>query len=54
LHGEKRSFDISVEYFVVEILRNRTQGEKCASAGIGENDIDSSLCLDLFVETIKE
>jgi hypothetical protein len=29
------------------------QGSKLSNAGVGEKNIDSPLCLDLLVETIK-
>src|SRR5258708_40157916 len=35
------------------LLRDLSQGSKFSNAGVGENDIDSSLRLDGLVETIE-
>ena len=35
------------------LLRDARQGRKFSETGVSKNDIDSSLCLDGLVETIK-
>ena len=53
MHREKRSFDIGIEYVVVELFRNLAQRDNPAGAGVGENDIDSPFCLDRLLEAVK-
>jgi hypothetical protein len=53
LHREKRSFDIGVEYVVIELFDHFAQRNKASGAGVGEDDIDSPLCLDRLVEPVK-
>src|SRR6266852_9023415 len=53
LHGEQRSLDVDVEEFVEMLLSDFVERSKFRNAGIGEDDIDSPLRFDGFVETIE-
>ncbi len=53
MHREERPLHIDVEDFVEILFRDFLQGSDFNYAGVGENDVDSPLSLDGFVETIK-
>src|SRR6267154_2213976 len=53
LYREQRSLNIDIEEFVEMLLRDLSHGSKFSDPGVGENDIDSPLRFDGFVETIK-
>src|SRR5579859_6517688 len=53
LHGEQRPLDVDVEKLIEMFLSDIAERRKFRNAGIGEDDVKVSLCLDSIIKAIK-
>ena len=53
MNREKQPLDVRVEGLVVVLLGDAPQRNKSTNSDIGEEDINSAFCSDVFIEAIK-